>query len=464
VLDELPVESAAVRPEKPAIFEVGRPTTYAQLDHAAGALARRLREAGLGPGAVVAIQTPTSTELAVAMLAVWRVGAAALPLDPALGRIEITAYVARSHAAAIIAPGRSLFMPLDDLLSSPPADVPPHTFAPGSPSLMLLSSGTTGLPKFVLRTAAQTRAAAGILGSALPLDKEDRVLSLLPPFHSAGLFNGLLSTLRRGATLVVEEFSPRKIIAAIQSHRVTVMIGMPMGYRFLVETPLSSSPDFASLRLACSGTGPLNRNIVQGFEDRFGLPLTQTYGSTETHVIATTLPGQRVDPPNLVGRAPPPVVVSVRDGDGRPVAEGAEGTLWVRSPGAAGAYFDNPLATAETFRDGWVVTGDLGRFDESGNLLHLGRKRPLVSIAGKKVAPAEIEACLRSHPAVADAAVRLEGEQGGAAFIRVQVVRKGEVTAGELRDFCAARLADFKVPRQIEFVDTLSRGPLGKSV
>ncbi len=164
-----------------------------------------------------------------------------------------------------------------------------------------------------------------------------------------------------------------------------------------------------------------------------------------------------------MGKPLPEVAVSLRDDAGAPVAAGAEGTIWVRCPGAAGEYLHDPEATAATFRQGWVVTGDLGRMDEAGNLFILGRKRPLVSIAGKKVAPAEVEACLRSHPAVADVVVRGGGDSAGGEYIEARVVRAGEVAAGELRDFCAARLADFKVPRRIEFVSNLSRGPLGKS-
>jgi acyl-CoA synthetase (AMP-forming)/AMP-acid ligase II len=498
VLGDLLAGPAAAVPEKAAVVEPSRSATFAQLDRAAGVLARRLREAGLAPGAVIAIQAPTTADYTAALLAVWRIGAVALPLDPALGPAEVTSYVARTRAAAVLSPGRSLFVPFEALLNAPPADeegiplpavrgeggrrpgegrlaappphpgpLPPENGGRGSvadaPALLLLSSGTTGLPKFVVRTAAQTLAAVGLLATALPLTDDDRVLCLLPPFHSAGLFNGLLATLRRGATIYFDTFSPRQTLAMIEQRRITVLLGVPLVYRLLAELPPPSSPppDLASLRLACSSTAALSRGIVQRFEERFGVAITQTYGSTESQIIAATRPGQRVDPPNLVGPPLPSVTVSIRDDAGRPAAEG---TLWVRSPGAAAAYLGDPFSSAETFRQGWVVTGDIARLDEAGNLLLLGRRRPLISIAGRKVAPAEVEACLRSHPAVADVVVQAGGGPGGGECIEAKVVKAAEVTAAELRDYCGLRLADFKVPRRIEFVANLSRGPLGKTL
>jgi long-chain acyl-CoA synthetase len=462
-LYDLLMTATGSRPEKPAIVEGPRSLTYAQLDRAAGFLGRRFREAGLGPGSVVALQLPSSAEYVAALLAVWRIGGTALPLDPALVPAEVQSYVSRAQAAAVLAPGDPRMPPLEALLESTEAADPAHPFDPDAPALLALSSGTTGLPKFVSRTARQTWAAGGVLPTTWPWAEDDRVLSLLPLFHTAGLFNGLLGTLLRGTTLYLEPLAPRQNLATLRDRRITVLMGMPLAYRLLVEAAPPSAPGLPSLRIAFSSTAPLTRNIVDQFEQRFGVPLCTTYGTTETHSITATRSGQRVDPPNLVGKPLPEVVVSIRDEAGLPAPAGVEGTIWVRCPGAAREYLHDPEATAATFRQGWVVTCDLGRMDELGNVYILGRRRPLVSIAGKKVAPAEVEACLRSHPAVADVVVRGEGDGAGDECVEARVVKAGEVTAGELRDYCAARLADFKIPRRIEFVSNLSRGPLGKS-
>ena len=454
---------AAATPAKPAIVDGSKTINYAQLDCAAGILGRHLHEARLGPGMTVAIQMPNSADYVATLLAVWRAGATAFPLDPALTVAEVESYVARTGATAVLRLGDPRVPPIDILLQSTLPPLPPQPFAADATALLLLSSGTAGLPKFVTRTAASIQAAADILQSALPCSADDRVLGLLPFYHSAGLFNALLATFRRGATLYVEPFSPRQTLATVERRRITVLLGAPLIYRLINETPLVAPLDLSSIRIAYSSTAALSSGIVRGFEDHFGILITQTYGSTETHEIAATRQGQRVDPPSLVGKPYPGITLSIRDEAGLPIAPGAEGTVWVHSPGAAEAYFCDPQATAATFRQGWVVTGDLGRLDAAGDLFILGRRRPLLSVAGKKIAPAEVEACLRSHPAVADAVVRGASGSEGREFIKAQVVRASAITASELRDFCAARLADFKVPRQIEFVNSLSRGPLGKS-
>lgn len=463
MLSSLLEQQAAKFPAKSAIIDQSKVVTYAELFRAAGILRCRLKGAGVRSNGVVAIQIPNSAEYVAALFAVWRLGATALPLDPALKAVEVASYCARAGAETVLRLDNDSVPPIGVLLES--ADSREYPQPPAGNdwvALMLLSSGTTGLPKFVPRTATCVHAAACLLRTGVECSADDRVLGVLPLYHSAGLFHVLLSTIERGATLYIEPFLPRQTALTIESKRITMMFASPFMYRLLSETEFATPPDFSSLRIAYTGTSALSMAVIQHFEERFGIPLTQGYGTSETHAIAVTRAGQRLSQPNLVGIPYPSITVMICDDAGNPVTPGVAGTVRVRSSAAAAEYFDDPDASATMFRDGFVITGDLGCMDESGNLFILGRKRPLLSVAGKKVAPAEIEACLRSHPDVAEAVADGVPGPDGYHRIKARVVRTGDVTAHDLRVFCAERLADFKVPRQIEFVSNLSRGPMGK--
>lgn len=447
-------------PRKLAIVQDGRGLTYDQWRRGARALAARLVRAGLGEGRTIALQLPNGPEFATALLGAWQAGAAVLPLDPGITPSERDSYCRRAGAAGVLTADDPLIRGPDEPTPSPAPATP--GLAPEATALLLLSSGSTGEPKLVRRTWARVRAAAGVFETALPCTAADRVLGVLPFYHAAGLFNVLLASLHRGATLFVEPFSPRTTAATIQREGITMLAGSPFMYRLLGQTRFASPPDFSSLRIAYAGTSAMSMAILEAFQGRFGVAITQGYGTTETNAVAVTRPGQRVDRPGLVGRPYPGISVSIRDDAGEPLPPGAEGTVWIHSPGAALDYLGDPQATAQTFRDGWVVTGDVGRLHESGDLEILGRRRAMLNVAGRKVAPAEVEACLRGHGAVAEAAV--SGAPGPDGYDRIvaRVVATGPVTVQELRDFCAARLADFKLPRQIEFVESLARGALGK--
>ncbi len=462
MLSSLLEQNAAKSPAKPAIVEQSRITTYSDLSRAASALSCLLRDAGIRANSVVGVQIPSSAEYVATLFAAWRLGAAVLPLDPALKPAEVELYCPRVGAAAVLRLGEGV-PPIAALLGSRTAGCREPPDQDERLALVLVSSGTTGWPKFVPRTAARVRAAAGLLKTGIECSEDDRVLGVLPLCHSAGLFHVLLSTIERGATLFVEPFSPRQAASTIESQRVTMLFASPFMYRLLGETEFAVPPDFSSLRVAYTGTSALSRSVVRQFEERFGIPLTQGYGTSETHAIAVTRAGQRLSQPNLVGQPYPAVTVVVRAEDGTPAPVGAAGAICVRSPAAASEYVGDAQASAVTFQNGFVMTGDLGRTDESGNLFILGRQRPLWSVAGRKVAPAEIEACLLGHPAVAEALADGEPGPDGYHRIRARVVRSGDVTAHELRVHCAERLADYKVPRRIEFVSSLSRGPMGKT-
>jgi len=476
---ELLARSASSFPNRPAVAEGGRVLTYSELHDAVDAMSCRFQELGLSSNSIVAIQLPNSVEFVVALLAVGKLGATALPLDPALKAEEVGRYSARAgagvllcrpsgpglpedgesvwhHLSAIDTPSGGLFV-ATRVLENPRAirDSQQNVF-------LLLSSGTEGLPKIVPRTAAQVEGALQVFGATLPHSQDDRVLGVLPFFHSFGLLNVLLSTLARGAALYVESFSPRRTAATIESEQITVLPATPLMFRLLAETDFSRVPEFSSVRLAISAGSALSFAVAQRFEEKFGAAIAQSYGTTESGPAALSRTGQPQGGAGCVGEPYVGVSVEIWDSSGNPLGPGQEGEVAIKSPANALCYVGEPKASAATFRRGYVLTGDIGHRDKAGRLFVLGRNRPMLNVAGKKVAPHEVEACLRSHPCVAEVLVVGADGPEGSESVRALVVPAASVTAIELREYCGKRLADFKVPRQIIFAKDISRGAMGK--
>ena len=431
----------------------------------------RLTEAGLRPGRTAAVQSAMSVEGVVSALAVMRAGATLLPLDASLKSLEVERACRQSGACLFIAEHPEAVACLTDCtaLSLPTADevavwarVRPAEDGGGSAGdFLFLSSGTTGLPKIVVRAHAQMEAAVRIRRSVHPYGPTDRVLGIMPMAHTSGFAHVMLAALLSGASLRAEPFSPRAAATAIERDGITVLRAAPFMFALMAQTEFRTRPDFGSVRLAVAAGSALTPAVGHAFRQAFGVGIWQSYGATEAGPVTMAQPDVGMGRAGSVGQPCPEVTVEVWDEHGQPLPPEGEGEVVVRSPAVASGYLNLPVETLRAFRNGAFLTGDLGRLEADGSLTLTGRRKPMIDVAGKKVSPAEVEACLRSHPRVADVAV---GSVVGTAGERVKawVVPLGELTARELREFCVARLADHKVPREIEFVPTLAAGPMGK--
>ena len=471
---ELLARTASSFTDRPAVSEGGRALAYSGLLNVVDALSRHLGDLGLGPGQTVAVQMPNSIECIAALLALSRLGAVILPLDSSLKHEEVERYCRRAEAGALLRgsgePGRTPEGGLR-VFPLPPAEAlsqwahsaarQPETSSPaphrGDQNLvLLLSSGTTGIPKIVPKSVAQGEAELRLLGPALRYSTEDRVLAVLPFCHSFGLFNVMLAAMAGGACLYVEPFAPRSAAATIEAARITVLPATPFMFHILSETNFRSRPDFSSVRLAVSAGSALSPAVAGRFQEKFGVAIAQSYGMTETGPVCLGRAGS-------VGRPYPGVMVEIWDPEGHPVADGASGEIAVKSPANSFSYLGDPEADAATFQRGYVLTGDIGYRNEAGDLFIQGRRKPMLHVAGKKVSPAEVEACLRSHPRVADVlVVGVKTPDGVSDSIKALVLPAGDVTMLELQEFCGKRLAAFKVPREIVLVKNVSGGALKK--
>jgi long-chain acyl-CoA synthetase len=354
---------------------------------------------------------------------------------------------------------------IHDLVASPHApqtDPPP---AHGDDQAVLLyTSGTTGRPKGVPLTHKNLLSNAFSFLARCQFGADEATLAVLPAFHAIGLTCLVIAPLLIGAEVTFARFTPERIGALAAERKVTALVAVPSMYGLFVRSRVSREA-LRSVGYAVSGGDALPSGIRDGFWKRFGLPLLEAYGLTETSPVITVNTLQE-NKPGTVGRALPGVQVRICGDAEILCGAGQEGEVQVQGPNVMSGYFKRPEENQAAFTaDGWFRTGDLGCLDGDGYLTITGRIKELIVRDGEKIMPREIEEVLQQHPKVLDAAVigEPDGKRGElvAAFV---VPAEPSVTAQELRDFCRTRLAEFKTPRKFVIAADLPRGPTGKIV
>lgn len=487
-------DHARLTPDKVAIDERGRRTTYAELDARATALAGRLATAGYRPGDRIATVTRNSTDHVVLFFACAKTGLTLAPLSwrlagpelgyllsharPALVAVQPEFAGAVTAALTTAAPACHDDPPAVELLGAegieqdlPPArhddDAPPaRPPRDEDPLLLVYTSGSSARPRGVLLSHANCFWTNVSLSGMTGMTKEDVVLCVLPQFHVGGWNIQPLLAWWRGATVVLEpDFDAGSVLHLLSEDGVTTMMGVPAHYRMLAEHPDFAGATFGGLTHLIVGGAPMPVELLELWHAR-GVRVVQGYGLTEAAPNVLVLPPQdAITHVGSVGKPYPNVEVALRDPATGAVLEGpARGELLVRGPAVFAGYADDPAATAEALRDGWLHTGDLAERDAEGYFRIVDRRSSIYISGGENVSPAEVEAVLRSHPAVAEAAVvpvpdERWGEAGHALVVRAPAT---DPTAEELLAHCRAHLAVFKLPRSVRFVRALPRTELAK--
>ena len=443
-------------PTRVAIVFGDETWTYARLDARSDELAR-----GLAHGEVVSTLTGNSPEHVALMFACAKAGAILHPVSWRLAPAEVAyqlddagssvlyvedAYRELADAALVLA--RVSPRGVSDTLRV--SDTRP---ADDDGLLLIYTSGTTGKPKGALLTHANCFWTNLSFDLATAVGADDVILACLPQFHCGGWNVQPLLGWWKGATVVLErQFDADRALRLIEEHRVTTMMGVPANYLFMAQAPHFADVDLSSLRCCVVGGAPMPVPLIDRWRDR-GVEIVQGYGLTEASPNVLCLPPE--DAMRKVGAAGKPYAYVEID-----VGPGNE--LLVRGPNVFPGYWRNPEATAETLRNGWLHTGDVVDVDDEGYVTIKGRLKEMFISGGENVYPAEVESVLHEHPSVKDAAVvgvpdPTWGEVG-AAF----VVADGELDEDALLEFARTRLARFKVPKTVHFVDELPRNSMGK--
>jgi acyl-CoA synthetase (AMP-forming)/AMP-acid ligase II len=439
--------------DREAIVDGDRRLTFAEWDRAAGGVAAALVDRGVRKGDVVCLRLPSSVEYAVCYQAVMRLGAITSGINPRLGPAEVAGILHQAQPRVVITDDDDI-APWCEL--GPPARLP--SLDSSDPVAIVWTSGTTGRPKGAVfdhdNLAAVARGAGALSAFA------DRRLSPLPFAHVAYMTR-VWDELERAITTVITP-TPWKAgdaLRLIERERVTVAQGVPTQWSLMLAHPDMEATDLSSLRLASTGAATVPAELVRRMRKALGCPVVVRYTSTEASLTTgTALDDGDDDVARTVGCARDGVEVQVVDDDGEVVPSGVVGRVRCRSGAVMRGYWNDAERTAAVLdANGWLTLGDLGSLDERGYLTLVGRESDMYIRGGYNVHPAQVENVLAEHPGVARAAVVGVPDpvlgQVGAAWV---VCAPGAApTADELRAWVRARLADYKVPDRVAFVDDL---------
>ena len=465
---ELPSRRASRDPSGPCIADDAKSLDNAAFQDAVLATAATLAADGVGPDDMVAVVLPNRVELVVTLFAAWHLGACVTPVNPALTPVEAGYQIHDSGAKVVVGdPAATSATTLDvSALQTRGAgrSVPAEPAARSDGlALVIYTSGTTGRPKGVMLDHANVEAMCQMIVEGLGLRADDHSLLILPLFHVNGIMVSVLSPLLAGGrATIAARFRPDTFFAEVERARPTYFSAVPAIYAMLA-TSGRGAPDMSSLRQVVCGAAPMPAELIGAFEQLFRVPDRRGVRALRGRVRLNAQPAAR--PAQARHRRPP----ASRAGGGPSHADGTidrdgVGEVVIKGPNVMRGYLNRPEDTASTVVDGWLHTGDVGRFDEDGYLVLVDRIKDMIIRGGENIYPKEIENVLYAHPDVVEAAVVGAADPVyGEIPVAFVALRAGSTATGDdLRTHCARSLARMKIPTRIDLVEALPKNAVGK--
>lgn len=454
--------------------------------------AQEFTSMSLSEGAWVGLMLGNVPDFVILALALSKLGITIVPIDPTTGARELELIMAAAPLRALVTRPRGSDATAGKDEEESEREIPeirrrlqgtlltcsvfkrPEPNFEAKPLCVIFTADSDGDPKGVLRTRANYEHMADSIVETLKIDTESRILVAVPLFHAYGWDLGLLPTLRTGATMFLEEeISSRRVAKLIRDHTIDVLPGTPLMYGELTKLPTAKPIKAENPRFLCGGSH-LDPEVAEGMEQFYEVKLMGCYHTTETGVVSIDLPGKN---PETVGKTLDACELRFTPIKGSKSRSTKSGSIWIRGPAlsplAIGPFEDvdamakkvakvakakaKSAPIGSTDAEGWYRTGDIGKLDRSSRLILDGREDDIVKIEGKRVALGEVEGCLETFPAVRAAQARLltDPYTGSIVVARCVVAEDEEVNAEEIIDHCARNLAPYKVPRRIEFCQSL---------
>ncbi|MFH1091491.1 MAG: long-chain-fatty-acid--CoA ligase [Pseudomonadota bacterium] len=487
------LEAAAARlPEKKALIEGDRSLTYREVLAQVQALAAALEDRGVGSGDRVALLFPNCIEFCLAYFAVLSLGAVVVPLNNRLAPREFEYIINDSGAETLIVGyqfwdaygafknglttvSRVIYAgeaPVDgaefwpELMVSGTAPRSRPDLEPDHPACIMYTSGTTGLPKGAVMSHRNIFTNARNCGVHFTYQENDVTLITVPLFHVTGLNSQLVAFFYTGGTCVIlRAYNTGEMIRQAERYRVTVLVGVPTMYSLMLVNPALDQCDLSSLRMAGFGGAPMDPETIFQLQKRLGVGLYNGYGLTETSSVATTLPAcDALRKAGSIGLPATWTQLRVVDHEGRDLPPDEVGELLIKGPQVVSGYWNKPEATARDITDGWLHTGDYARIDPEGFAFIVDRKKDMINRGGENVYSIEVESALLAHPKILEAAVVPRPHSIFQEVVHAFVVLNpgAEADEDEIIRFCHGRIADYKIPASVSFIDELPRNPGGK--
>lgn len=481
-LSDLLKERACSRPKKTCITFGKRRLSYAEIDSIVSLVSGGLQNLGLRFDDRVAILMENSPEYIISYFAILRAGGIAVPVNTFLTPAEIS-YILNDSGSGILIYDSGFIPQVKVIKESMPDlkavyfnEIPQrlselHECGNDKIAVLLYTSGTTGFPKGVMLTHGNLISNAGACMKVMNLSGMDRILLFLPLFHSFSFTVCVILPIYAGASIVllrsVKPFSG--VIKSIFRERITFFVAIPAVYNILSKKRIPLFVKFVlkllmNIKVCVSGAAALPEDTLKAFGDRFKVPLIEGYGLTEAAPVVSVNPPDGIRKPSSVGPPLPGIDVKVIGEDGESLPAGRIGELLVRGPNVMKGYFNNPAETEAVLRDGWLCTGDMAKIDEDGYIYIVDRKKDLIIVGGMNIYPGEIENVIIKHPSVEESAMIgipfRDGEELPVLFIKKR--EDALLDEKEIRVFMEGKIAHFKKPRRIIFVDDFPKTATGK--
>jgi long-chain acyl-CoA synthetase len=495
-LDKLLIDVVHAYPTKTAIVYDRARLNYQQLYNRILGFSQGLRSLGIQKSDCVMVVLPNCPEFIISFYAIAKLQAIALPLNPMFKASEIQYYAEDSQTKTIVTDKaraevcRQVIAQIDRPIElvitdniQPESSYFSHPIQPQNPDLEELStyegdviyqysSGSTGRPKKLCRTQKNIFHQAVNCTQTLKVTDADNILTIVPLYHAYGFGECMLAAMSTGATLVILEptlqdgkpvetpllFRRAHILNLIEWEQISILPMVPYIASILATTPEENN--FSSLRLCLSAGNFLSRDVFDKFSQKFGVPLRQLYGCTEAGAVCVNLEYEGDLPHDSIGKPMQNVEISIVNDNGEECPSGTVGELVIKSQTLTQGYQNLPELNREVFVGGGFLTGDLGQKDEKGRIYLVGRKKIFIDTGGHKVDPIEVEDVLHQHPQVKEAVV--VGCQGfdGIEMLKAVIVPNGDCRQQDIVSYCQERMADFKVPRIVEFRTSLPKDPI----
>jgi long-chain acyl-CoA synthetase len=481
-LGEMLSNVSTLHAKRTALIHDGKKLTYEELNRAVNSLANRLRDLGIEKGDRVAIMLPNVPEFIISYFSILKIGAVTVTLNTQSTPYELNYLLGNSKSRAFITTGQlspriegirkdlpfckdvittnGLYepSPFREAVEAGPFEIEMPVMKGDDPAVMIYTAGLTGKPLGALLTHDNLLTQGDLLTGVCDGSEEDRSLAVIPFFHAFGATANMVNILKTGASAVLMDiFNMDSIFKAITEEKVTYIAAVPRLFLGMIMHSGTGNYDLSSLRFCITGGSAMPPEFMPLFEQKFGVKLREGYGLTEAGPICTLSRIHSDQRPESIGTTIPGVEARILDGGGRDAARGDVGELLFRGVNVMKGYHEDEKATADVIRDGWLHTGDLARMDEDGYIYLTGRKKRMVITSGFNVYPREVEIVLNMHPAVKESRVEGKLDLMRGEIVKAFAVKKEGASADEktILRHCRIYLSTYKVPREIEFVDSL---------